>query len=71
MNTKSDNPIAANRNAEIRVLHGALGKVPRSGVRTADMVKAGNAATAREFGETIHAGRPIARRGNDLSMEEI
>jgi hypothetical protein len=35
------------------------------------MVKAEIAATTREFSETIHAGRPIARRGNDLYTEEL
>jgi len=48
-----------------------MGEVPRRGVRAADMVKAGIAATTREFNETILAGRLIVRRGNNLSTEEL
>jgi hypothetical protein len=35
------------------------------------MVRAGIAATAREFNENVGAGLTFARRGNDLSMEEL
>jgi hypothetical protein len=71
MDTRSDNSIAAEPRAAARALYEATGGALRRGVRTADMVKARIAATTREFSETIHAGRPIARRGNDLSMEEL
>ena len=71
MNTRSDNPTEASPRADARTLYGATGEVPRRGVRTADMVKAGIAANAREFNQTIHAERPTARRGKDLHTEEI
>jgi hypothetical protein len=71
MNTRSDNPIAAKPSTATGALHAATGDVPRGGVRAADIVKAGIAATTREFSETILAERSAARRGNDLSMEEL
>jgi hypothetical protein len=71
MNTRSDNPTEASPRADARTLYGATGEVPRRGVRTADMVKAGIAATTREFNQTIHAGRPTARSDKDLYTEEI
>jgi hypothetical protein len=71
MNTRSDNPIAASPSFATTMLCGAMGEVPRRGVRAADMVKAGIAATTREFSETILVERSAARRGNDLSMEEL
>jgi len=52
------------------MLYRAMGEVPRRGVRAADMVKAGIAATTRESSE-IFAERSSARRGNNLSMEEL
>jgi len=71
MNTRSDNPIAVSPSFAAEMLCGAMGEVPRRGVRAADMVKAGIAATTREFNETILAGRLIVRRGNNLSTEEL
>jgi hypothetical protein len=71
MNTRSDNPTEASPRAAARTLYEATGEVPRRGVRTADMVKAGIAATTREFNQTIHAGRPTARPDKDLHTEEI
>ncbi len=70
MSTRSDNPFAASASAGKAVRCGAAGEVPRGEVRTADMVKAGIAATTRES-SAILAERATARRGNDLSMEEL
>jgi hypothetical protein len=71
MKRRSNNPIAANPRAALGALYRALREVPRRGVRTADMVKAEIAATAREFSKTILAERSSARRGNDLYTEEL
>jgi len=71
MNTRSDNPIAVSPSFAAEMLCGAMGEVPRRGVRTADMVKAEIAATTREFSKTILAERSSARRGNDLYTEEL
>jgi 3-isopropylmalate dehydrogenase len=49
----------------------AIRKALRKGARTADMVKAGIAATTREFTETVLAELPRARQDNDLSTEEL
>ncbi len=49
----------------------AIREALRKGARTADMVKAGIAATTREFTETVLAELPRARQGNDLSTEEL
>jgi len=49
----------------------AIRQALRKGARTADMVKAGIAATTREFTETVLAELSRARRGNDLSTEEL
>jgi len=53
------------------VHYAGISEVPRRGVRTADMVKAGIAATTREFSEMNRAGRHIAGRGNELFTEEL
>jgi hypothetical protein len=71
MNTRSDNPIAASPSFAVGTPCGAAGEVPSRRVRAADMVKAEIAATTREFNETTLAGRLIARRGNNLSTEEL
>jgi uncharacterized cupin superfamily protein len=70
MKTRSDNSIAAKPSTATGALSAAAGDVPRSGVRAADIVKARIAATARESIEIL-AGRFTARRGNDLSTEEL
>ena len=70
MNTRSDNPIAVSPSFAAEMLCGAMGEVPRRGVRAADMVKAGIAATTRESSEIL-AERFTFRRGNNLSMEEL
>ena len=49
----------------------APGEVPRRGVRAADMVKAGIAATTREFSKMNRTGRLIAGRRNELFTEEL
>jgi len=49
----------------------AIREALRKGARTADMVKAGIAATTREFTETVLAELPRARQNNDLSTEEL
>jgi hypothetical protein len=41
----------------------------RQGARTADMVKAGVAATTREFTETVLSGLVRSRTDTELSME--
>ncbi|MGA9762486.1 MAG: hypothetical protein WBQ14_08695 [Gaiellaceae bacterium] len=71
MNTRSDNPIAASPSPSAAMPREAMGEVPSRRVRAADMVKAEIAANAREFYETIHAERLIARRGDNLSTEEL
>jgi len=70
MSTRPDNPIAASASSATAARYRAAGEVPRSKVRTADMVKAGIAATARESSEIL-AERFTSRRGNNLSMEEL
>ena len=49
----------------------AIREALRKGARTADMVKAGIAATTREFTENVLAELPRARQDNDLSTEEL
>jgi hypothetical protein len=70
MKTRSDNSIAAKPSTATRALSAATGDVPRSGVRAADIVKAGIAATARESHEIL--AEPFAsRREKKLSTEEL
>ena len=52
-----------NEGAWASTLHGAICEALRRRVRTADMVKAGTAATTREFSETVPAELLFARRG--------
>lgn len=49
----------------------AIREALRKGARTADMVKAGIAATTREFTENVLAELPRARQDNDLSTEAL
>jgi hypothetical protein len=71
MKTRSDNSIAASSSSAAAMPCGAGGEVPSRRLRAADMVKAGIAATTREFNQTIPVGRLIARRGKKLSTEEL
>ncbi len=55
--------------AAAATLDEAIRKSLRKGARTADMVKAGIAATTREFTENVLAELPRARRDDDSLME--
>jgi 3-isopropylmalate dehydrogenase len=57
--------------AAAATLDQAIREALSRGAWTADMVKAGVAATTREFTETVLAGLPRARRDNDLSTEAL
>jgi hypothetical protein len=70
MSTRSDNPNTVNASSATAAFYRGAGEEARRGVRTADMVKAGIAAITRESSEIL-AGRFIARRGNNLSTEEL
>ncbi len=71
MDTRPDNSIAAEPRDEESSCYDATGEALRRGARAADMVKAGIAATTREFTEIVFAERPQARRDKDLSTEAI
>lgn len=52
-------------------LENAIREALRKGARTADMVKAGVAATTHEFTETVLAELPHVQRDDDLSTEAL
>jgi isocitrate dehydrogenase len=55
--------------AAARTLERAVVAALRQGARTADMVRAGVAATTREFTETVLSGLVRSRTDTELSME--
>jgi isocitrate/isopropylmalate dehydrogenase len=56
--------------AAARTLDGAVAQTLRQGVRTADMVTSGVAATTREFTEVVLSELPRARRDAEFIPRE-